>query len=229
MEEKKYPIKWEYKIHSYPIGDTGDYDGYWEIANGKDSMITKDDYDDIEKDLQAIVDMLNITYANFSFDRNAEAALEAENKWLKQECEELRKAHPGAVWVKASERLPEKDGYYCFKANGGYMGAYLRTATNGSRWFCDSAGGTIRNWKNCEWLDESTPAGITQAKADLTREANNRDLEEASEVDKEVLEFIRDIAYNWDCDEDGHKYNTGCRKCTASELYHKLSKEQKEK
>lgn len=61
----------------------------------------------------------------------------------------------GAVWVKASDRLPEKDGYYCFKANGGYMGAYLRTGSNGSRWWCDSAGGTIRNWKNCEWLDES--------------------------------------------------------------------------
>lgn len=65
----------------------------------------------------------------------------------------------GPVWVKANTRLPVNDGYYCFKANGGYMGAYLRTASNGSRWFCDSAGGTIRNWKNCEWLDESaTPA-----------------------------------------------------------------------
>jgi hypothetical protein len=64
-----------------------------------------------------------------------------------------QQAPTGAVWVKASERLPEKDGYYCFKANGGYMGAYLRTASNGSRWWCDSAGGTIRNWKNCEWLD----------------------------------------------------------------------------
>lgn len=62
---------------------------------------------------------------------------------------------PGPVWVKASERLPVKDGYYCFKANGGYMGAYLRTASNGSRWLCDSAGGTIRSWKQCEWLDES--------------------------------------------------------------------------
>lgn len=61
----------------------------------------------------------------------------------------------GAVWIKASDRLPEKDGYYCFKANGGYMGAYLRTESNGNRWWCDSAGGTIRNWKNCEWLDES--------------------------------------------------------------------------
>ena len=72
-------------------------------------------------------------------------------------------AGTGAVWVKSSERLPEKDGYYCFKANGGYMSAYLRTGSNGNRWWCDSAGGTIRNWKNCEWLDESTPSKESDA------------------------------------------------------------------
>lgn len=106
MSEKKYPIKWEYKSHSYPIGDTGDYDGYWEVTNGKDSLITKEDYEDIEKDLQAVVDILNNTYANFTFDRNIEAALEAENKWLKSELEQ-HKAETSAVWAKASDRLPE--------------------------------------------------------------------------------------------------------------------------
>lgn len=35
------------------------------------------------------------------------------------------------------------------------MGAYLRTGKTGNRWFCDSGGYTIRNWKQCEWLDES--------------------------------------------------------------------------
>lgn len=75
--------------------------------------------------------------------------------WIREYGDNRMKAKPGPGWVKASERLPVKDGYYCFKANGGYMGAYLRTASNGSRWFCDSAGGTIRSWKQCEWLDES--------------------------------------------------------------------------
>lgn len=61
-----------------------------------------------------------------------------------------------AVWVKASERLPEKDGLYCFRANGGYMGAYVTTDKNGrTRWVRDSGGYTIRNWKQIEWLDES--------------------------------------------------------------------------
>lgn len=124
MEEKKYPIKWEYKNHSYQIGDTGDYDGYWEVTNGKDSLITKEDYDEIEKDLQAVVDLLNNTYANFAFNRDVEAALEAENKWLRCELEELKK-QPDAAWIKASERLPGyetpvrwrdgKDHYYATK------------------------------------------------------------------------------------------------------------------
>lgn len=106
MEDKKYPIKWEYKSHSYQIGDTGDYDGYWEVTNGRDSIITKDDYEDIEKDLQQLVDLLNNTYANFKVDRGNEAALEAENKLLIHELEELRKAQPGPRWVKGDyERL----------------------------------------------------------------------------------------------------------------------------
>ena len=30
--------------------------------------------------------------------------------------------------------------------------------------------------------------------------------------------FIRNIAENYDCDEDGHKHNTGCRVCEARAL-----------
>jgi hypothetical protein len=48
------------------------------------------------------------------------------------------------------------------------------------------------------------------------------------EVNKVIMEFIRDVAENWDCDEDGHKYNTGCRKCSAAELLYDLTKAQKE-
>jgi len=106
VQEMQYPIKWEVKSHSYQIGDTGDYDGYWEITNGKDSLITKEDYEDIEKDLRAVVDLLNNTYANFTVDRGNEAAMDAEIKWLRQEMEDLKKAQTGAIWVKASERLP---------------------------------------------------------------------------------------------------------------------------
>lgn len=64
----------------------------------------------------------------------------------------------GAVWVKASERLPEKNGLYCFRANGGYMGAYVDIDKSGRRYVHDSGGYTIRNWKEIEWLDETPTA-----------------------------------------------------------------------
>lgn len=35
---------------------------------------------------------------------------------------------------------------------------------------------------------------------------------------KHLREFARDCAENWDCDTDGHKYNTGCRCCEAELL-----------
>ena len=35
---------------------------------------------------------------------------------------------------------------------------------------------------------------------------------------KQLREFIRDCAKNWDCDNDGHRYNTGCRTCQAQTL-----------
>lgn len=33
-----------------------------------------------------------------------------------------------------------------------------------------------------------------------------------------MREFVCDCAYNWDCDQDGHKYKTGCRCCKATEM-----------
>lgn len=110
-------------------------------------------------------------------------------------------AEPGPRWVKASERLPEKDGYYCFKANGGYMGAYLRTAANGSRWFCDSAGGTIRNWKNCEWLDEQ-PAVTSQ-------DAHEKEIMmQAFDKVRQIFEgrqWVMDGRGSYPCNDDRYK------------------------
>lgn len=149
MEEKKYPIKWEYKNYSYQIADTGDYDGYWEVTNGKDSLITKEDYEDIEKDLQAVVNLLNNTYANFTFDRGNEAALEAENRWLKDELEQ-HKSLPGPVWVKASIKPTELlKSYYCkLKSNiDGHLFGKLVLITLDGQWQTD--------WEIVEWLDET--------------------------------------------------------------------------
>ena len=37
----------------------------------------------------------------------------------------------------------------------------------------------------------------------------------------ELEEFARDIAENWDCDDDAHKYGTRCRACSALEILNK--------
>jgi N6-adenosine-specific RNA methylase IME4 len=34
----------------------------------------------------------------------------------------------------------------------------------------------------------------------------------------ELEAFARDVRDNWDCDSDGHRYDTGCRCCKAAEL-----------
>jgi len=35
--------QWKLIPHSYPIADTGDYDGYYELTDGTISIMTKDD------------------------------------------------------------------------------------------------------------------------------------------------------------------------------------------
>ena len=35
---------------------------------------------------------------------------------------------------------------------------------------------------------------------------------------KKLRAFARDVANNFDCDEDAHKYNTTCRACAAHNL-----------
>ena len=54
-----------------------------------------------------------------------------------------------------------------------------------------------------------------------TEKELSADLLEARELIKEVRAFCRDVAYNFDCDSDAHKYGTTCRACEAKELYEK--------
>ena len=60
--EKENFNEWKLKGHSYQIADTGDYDGYYELTNGKISLLTKND--DVRV-LQAIVDVLNYSGCKF--------------------------------------------------------------------------------------------------------------------------------------------------------------------
>ena len=74
---------WKLKGHSHQIADTGDYDGYYEITNGKISLLTKDDDDEA---LQPIIDALNDSCCKFYQDD----WFEFENKMLKEEISRLK-------------------------------------------------------------------------------------------------------------------------------------------
>jgi hypothetical protein len=79
MSDKPYEVK----AYSHQISDTGDYDGHWEITNGKVTLFTKDDPDD--EVLQKVADALNESGCEFYLD-DSDAFLrhhfEKENKEL---------------------------------------------------------------------------------------------------------------------------------------------------
>ena len=75
---------WKLVGHSHQIADTGDYDGCWEITNGKVSIFSKDDDEDV---LMPIIRALNDSEASFYLDDAAEFELHLE----KQTTERLKK------------------------------------------------------------------------------------------------------------------------------------------
>lgn len=75
------PKEWKLVPHSYQIADTGDYDGCYEITDGRVSILTKDDDDEA---LQPIVDALNDSGCKFYKDD----FYEFENKILKDQLNE---------------------------------------------------------------------------------------------------------------------------------------------
>jgi len=77
---------WKLVGHSHQIADTGDYDGYYEITNGKVSFLTNSDD---EEALFPIVKALNDSGCNFYLDD----AKEIELYLLKKEHAELKSEH----------------------------------------------------------------------------------------------------------------------------------------
>jgi hypothetical protein len=77
----------------------------------------------------------------------------------------------GLLWVKASERLPERDGQICVRRLGiGYSAAYTRTCSDGKRVICPMATtqSVWPNWKNTlEWLDEADQSEIASLRSQL--------------------------------------------------------------
>lgn len=107
--------KWELKSHSWQIADTGDYDGYWEITDGKTSICTKDDPND--ERLEDIVKVLNATQCKFYTNNDTELnqqleiyLLKDENAILRAKCDKmeqaLKKARP---WIEANTKCVAQD------------------------------------------------------------------------------------------------------------------------
>jgi hypothetical protein len=76
MNNNKSNPLFEVKSHSYQIANTGDYDGYWEITNGIDRIITRADGDEMEDYLRVISSRLN----ELQSSDNLEFETESENK-----------------------------------------------------------------------------------------------------------------------------------------------------
>lgn len=49
------------------------------------------------------------------------------------------------------------------------------------------------------------------------------ELDDAKPQIHDLMEFARDVADNWDCDSDAHKYGTPCRACQAKGLREKYA------
>lgn len=99
METKK----WKLIGHSHQIADTGDYDGHYEVTNGKISLLTKDDDDEA---IQPIVDALNDSGAIFYQDD----FFEFENRAIKQELEQLKERTTSQQ--QTIERLRERNNEF---------------------------------------------------------------------------------------------------------------------
>lgn len=93
---------WRLVGHSSQVADTGDYDGYYEITNGKISLLTKDDD---KEALQPVVDAFNNSGCRFYQDD----WFEFENKVLKDEIRNLQSI--AAVEPMTAEEFLAKRNY----------------------------------------------------------------------------------------------------------------------
>lgn len=85
--------EWKIIPHSYQIADTGDYDGHYELTNGTISLITRDDVDTDNPDIDGINHMIEImNELDIKWENGEAADLRFELHMEKQYHKDLRKA-----------------------------------------------------------------------------------------------------------------------------------------
>lgn len=108
MSEKE---KWELIGHSFQIGDTGDYDGHYELTNGKVSIISEDDEED---KLQEIVDALNESGCKFRSDYKLENEvdyLKSQLKWFEDQANKYHSLRRAVLeYLNKGEYVPGDPG-----------------------------------------------------------------------------------------------------------------------
>lgn len=120
--------EWRLEGHSYQIADTGDYDGHYEITNGKISLLTKDDD---EEALKPIINALNNSDCKFYQDD----FLEFENSMLKNEIHDLKQS-PQSVSNEDIELLAEKEILYTVSKQDKYYKLHELLVDNAREAFC---------------------------------------------------------------------------------------------
>ena len=83
-----------------------------------------------------------------------------------------------------------------------------------------------------EWQNEKRKSFTAGAKSDAARDYwfekfQEQDKNKYSEEEvKLLIDFVKDCATNWDCDNDSHKYNTPCRMCEAEKVLKQFKNKQ---
>jgi len=74
-------------------------------------------------------------------------------------------------------------------------------------------------------LDPEDMTPITVSKIDFIEGVKWHQERSYSEQDiAPLLKFINDCDFNWDCDNDAHRYNTNCRACDARKILEQFKK-----
>ena len=102
--------KWEYKENFHKIPMSEDYDGHYEVTNGKISLCTIDDPEDLTDSLntlQRVANALNDSGCKFYCNTTTEHALHIENMALKAKIERYEAALKELIRLK---NLKDKEG-----------------------------------------------------------------------------------------------------------------------
>lgn len=112
---------WRIVEHFGQIADTGDYDGRYEITNGKLRIFTKGDDD---SGLEQLVNVLNEHQLDLEPDYSPYDDIAYLEVQLKEAKAQLESATGKAEWISVEDRLPEGNEHYFITCKDGNVDLY---------------------------------------------------------------------------------------------------------